>query len=145
MNALKPSDVVIELDKYIIGQDKAKRAVAIALRNRWRRQMVKDDIREEIMPNNIILIGPTGVGKTEISRRLARLADLLARIVAATETDNFESRGEPPDRVQVVQGWYQFELGEVSGSTENDECAVFHVRAGVRCWYYEQRQSNTLA
>ena len=74
MNALKPSDVVIELDKYIIGQTDAKRAVAIALRNRWRRQQIEDVLREEILPNNIILIGPTGVGKTEISRRLARLA-----------------------------------------------------------------------
>src|SRR5690606_12031503 len=62
------------LDKYIVGQTDAKRAVAIALRNRWRRQRVDDDLREEIMPNNIILIGPTGVGKTEIARRLARLA-----------------------------------------------------------------------
>jgi len=75
MNELTPSQIVKELDKYIIGQDQAKKMVAIALRNRWRRQMVEGDIREEIMPNNIILIGPTGVGKTEISRRLARLAN----------------------------------------------------------------------
>ena len=75
MNELTPSQIVKELDKYIIGQDQAKKSVAIALRNRWRRQMVKGNIREEIMPNNIILIGPTGVGKTEISRRLARLAN----------------------------------------------------------------------
>jgi ATP-dependent HslUV protease ATP-binding subunit HslU len=75
MNQFTPSEIVKELDKYIIGQDQAKKSVAIALRNRWRRQMVKDHIREEIMPNNIILIGPTGVGKTEISRRLARLAN----------------------------------------------------------------------
>ena len=72
---LKPKEIVAELDKYIIGQDKAKRMVAIALRNRWRRQAVADDIRQEIMPNNIILIGPTGVGKTEIARRLANLAN----------------------------------------------------------------------
>jgi ATP-dependent HslUV protease ATP-binding subunit HslU len=71
---LTPRQIVAELDKYIVGQDKAKRAVAIALRNRWRRQKVEDELREEIMPNNIILIGPTGVGKTEIARRLARLA-----------------------------------------------------------------------
>lgn len=74
MKVLTPSEIVKELDKYIIGQTEAKRAVAIALRNRWRRQQVTDILREEIMPNNIILIGPTGVGKTEIARRLAKLS-----------------------------------------------------------------------
>jgi ATP-dependent HslUV protease ATP-binding subunit HslU len=74
LDELTPRQIVAELDKYIVGQTDAKRAVAIALRNRWRRQRVDDDLREEIMPNNIILIGPTGVGKTEIARRLARLA-----------------------------------------------------------------------
>lgn len=74
MKNLTPTQIVNELDKYIIGQDDAKRAVAIALRNRWRRQQVEETIREEIMPNNIILIGPTGVGKTEIARRLAKLS-----------------------------------------------------------------------
>lgn len=71
---LTPRDIVRELDKYIVGQDDAKKAVAIALRNRWRRQKVEGELREEIFPNNLILIGPTGVGKTEISRRLAKLA-----------------------------------------------------------------------
>jgi ATP-dependent HslUV protease ATP-binding subunit HslU len=75
MNALKPSEIVQELDKYIIGQDKAKRSVAVALRNRWRRQQVDEDLRDEIAPKNIILIGPTGVGKTEIARRLSMLTD----------------------------------------------------------------------
>lgn len=74
MESLTPTQIVTELDKYIIGQSDAKRAVAIALRNRWRRQQVEESIREEIVPNNIILIGPTGVGKTEIARRLARLS-----------------------------------------------------------------------
>jgi len=74
VDQLTPQRIVKELDKYIIGQDEAKRSVAIALRNRWRRQKVKTKIKEEIMPNNIILIGPTGVGKTEIARRLAGLA-----------------------------------------------------------------------
>ncbi|GAB6281547.1 MAG: ATP-dependent protease ATPase subunit HslU [Ignavibacterium sp.] len=72
---LTPSQIVNELNKYIIGQDEAKRAVAIALRNRWRRQHVQGKLREEIMPNNIILIGPTGVGKTEIARRLSKLVN----------------------------------------------------------------------
>ena len=74
LDQLTPRQIVAELDKYIIGQDEAKKAVAIALRNRWRRQRVDEELRDEILPNNLILIGPTGVGKTEIARRLARLA-----------------------------------------------------------------------
>ena len=74
MADLTPKEIIAELDKYIIGQDKAKRAVAVALRNRWRRQQVPDELRDEIAPKNIIMIGPTGVGKTEIARRLSRLA-----------------------------------------------------------------------
>jgi ATP-dependent HslUV protease ATP-binding subunit HslU len=74
MDDLTPKQIVKELDKYIVGQNKAKRSVAIALRNRWRRQQVQGELRQEIMPNNIIMIGPTGVGKTEIARRLAGLA-----------------------------------------------------------------------
>jgi ATP-dependent HslUV protease ATP-binding subunit HslU len=72
---LTPKRIVTELDKYIVGQEKAKRAVAIALRNRWRRQQIKGELSNEIMPNNIILIGPTGVGKTEIARRISRLTN----------------------------------------------------------------------
>lgn len=75
MDQLKPVDMVRKLDKYIIGQNQAKRSVAIALRNRWRRQNVKEELRDEIAPKNIILIGPTGVGKTEIARRISLLAD----------------------------------------------------------------------
>src|SRR5204862_45159 len=71
---LTPRQIVAELDRYIVGQADAKKAVAIALRNRWRRQRAPENIRAEISPNNIILIGPTGVGKTEIARRLAKLA-----------------------------------------------------------------------
>jgi ATP-dependent HslUV protease ATP-binding subunit HslU len=74
LDELTPRQIVAELDKYIVGQDAAKKAVAIALRNRWRRQRVTEELRDEITPNNIIMIGPTGVGKTEIARRLARLA-----------------------------------------------------------------------
>ncbi|MCL5123325.1 MAG: ATP-dependent protease ATPase subunit HslU, partial [Deltaproteobacteria bacterium] len=75
METLTPREIVRELDKYIIGQDNAKRMVAIALRNRWRRRQVPEDLRDEIAPKNIIMIGPTGVGKTEIARRLAKLAE----------------------------------------------------------------------
>src|ERR1700747_2683435 len=70
---LTPNEIVRELDKYIVGQNAAKRSVAIALRNRWRRQQLPADLRDEIAPKNIIMIGPTGVGKTEIARRLAKL------------------------------------------------------------------------
>ena len=73
-NQLTPKEIVAELDKYIIGQDKAKKSVAIALRNRYRRKMVADEMKEEIIPKNILMIGPTGVGKTEIARRLSNLA-----------------------------------------------------------------------
>jgi len=80
-----PTQIVEQLDKYIIGQDKAKKSVAIALRNRWRRQQVTEKLRDEIYPNNIILIGPTGVGKTEIARRLARLANAPFIKIEATK------------------------------------------------------------
>src|SRR5919201_3585875 len=73
METLTPKQIVAELDKYIVGQLEAKRAVAIALRNRWRRQQLPAELRDEIAPKNIVMIGPTGVGKTEIARRLARL------------------------------------------------------------------------
>ena len=85
MSNMTPQEIVHELDKHIIGQDRAKRAVAIALRNRWRRQQVADPLRQEITPKNILMIGPTGVGKTEIARRLAKLADAPFIKVEATK------------------------------------------------------------
>jgi ATP-dependent HslUV protease ATP-binding subunit HslU len=85
MSSMTPQEIVHELDKHIIGQDRAKRAVAIALRNRWRRQQVAEPLRQEITPKNILMIGPTGVGKTEIARRLARLADAPFIKVEATK------------------------------------------------------------
>ena len=77
MSSMTPQEIVHELDKHIVGQGKAKKAVAIALRNRWRRAQVAEPLRQEITPKNILMIGPTGVGKTEIARRLARLANAL--------------------------------------------------------------------
>ena len=85
MSGMTPQEIVHELDKYIIGQARAKRAVAIALRNRWRRQQVAEPLRQEITPKNILMIGPTGVGKTEIARRLARLADAPFIKIEATK------------------------------------------------------------
>ena len=85
MTNLSPREIVYELDRYIIGQSEAKKSVAIALRNRWRRQQLPDDMREEVLPKNILMIGPTGVGKTEISRRLAKLAHAPFLKVEATK------------------------------------------------------------
>ena len=84
VSSLSPREIVSELDRYVIGQHAAKRAVAIALRNRWRRQALKGDMKDEVLPKNILMIGPTGVGKTEISRRLSKLAEAPFIKVEAT-------------------------------------------------------------
>src|SRR5580658_934325 len=83
--AFSPREIVSELDRFIIGQNDAKRAVAIALRNRWRRQQLPESLRDEVLPKNILMIGPTGVGKTEIARRLAKLAQAPFIKVEATK------------------------------------------------------------
>src|SRR6202008_3004878 len=84
-NDFSPREIVSELDRHIVGQNDAKRAVAIALRNRWRRQQLPEELREEVLPKNILMIGPTGIGKTEIARRLARLAQAPFLKVEATK------------------------------------------------------------
>ncbi len=99
MHAMTPQDIVAELDKHIVGQTQAKRAVAIALRNRWRRQMVDASLRSEITPKNILMIGPTGVGKTEIARRLARLADAPFIKVEATKFTEVGYVGKDVDAI----------------------------------------------
>ncbi|HYD15758.1 MAG TPA: AAA family ATPase, partial [Hyphomicrobium sp.] len=85
MTTFSPREIVSELDRYIVGQDDAKRAVAIALRNRWRRQQIEGPLKDEVLPKNILMIGPTGVGKTEIARRLAKLAGAPFLKVEATK------------------------------------------------------------
>ena len=99
MSSLTPQQIVSELDKHIVGQQQAKRAVAIALRNRWRRQQVGTDLRGEITPKNILMIGPTGVGKTEIARRLARLADAPFIKVEATKFTEVGYVGKDVDSI----------------------------------------------
>ena len=83
-SSLSPREIVSELDRFVVGQNKAKRAVAVALRNRWRRQALKGEMKNEVLPKNILMIGPTGVGKTEISRRLSKLAEAPFVKVEAT-------------------------------------------------------------
>ncbi|MBW7835379.1 MAG: ATP-dependent protease ATPase subunit HslU [Sphingomonadales bacterium] len=99
MSSFSPREIVSELDRFIIGQKAAKRAVAIALRNRWRRQQLPADLREEVLPKNILMIGPTGVGKTEISRRLAKLADAPFVKVEATKFTEVGYVGRDVDQI----------------------------------------------
>ena len=99
MSSMTPQEIVSELDHHIVGQSKAKRAVAIALRNRWRRQQVADGLRQEITPKNILMIGPTGVGKTEIARRLAKLADAPFIKVEATKFTEVGYVGKDVDAI----------------------------------------------
>ena len=99
MTDFSPREIVSELDRYIIGQGDAKRAVAIALRNRWRRLQLDDRLRDEVMPKNILMIGPTGVGKTEISRRLARLAGAPFLKVEATKFTEVGYVGRDVDQI----------------------------------------------
>ena len=98
-SALTPREIVAELDKYVVGQAKAKRAVAIALRNRYRRQRLSPELAEEVAPKNILMIGPTGVGKTEIARRLARLADAPFIKVEATKFTEVGYVGKDVDTI----------------------------------------------
>ncbi|HWE06706.1 MAG TPA: AAA family ATPase, partial [Rhizomicrobium sp.] len=111
MTFFTPREIVSELDRYIVGQSAAKRAVAIALRNRWRRQQLAPELREEVQPKNILMIGPTGVGKTEISRRLARLAQAPFLKVEATKFTEVGYVGR--DVEQIVRDLVEISLSQV--------------------------------
>ena len=118
MTSLTPREIVIELDRYIVGQAAAKRAVAIALRNRWRRQQLAPDLREEVLPKNILMIGPTGVGKTEISRRLARLAQAPFLKVEATKFTEVGYVGR--DVEQIIRDLLEIGIATVRENRRKD-------------------------
>jgi ATP-dependent HslUV protease ATP-binding subunit HslU len=118
MNSFTPREIVSELDRFIVGQGDAKRAVAIALRNRWRRQQLAPEMREEVLPKNILMIGPTGVGKTEISRRLARLAQAPFIKVEATKFTEVGYVGR--DVEQIVRDLVEISLAQVRERRRRD-------------------------
>ena len=130
MTHFSPREIVSELDRYIIGQKEAKRAVAIALRNRWRRQQLEGQMREEVMPKNILMIGPTGVGKTEISRRLARLAGAPFTKVEATKFTEVGYVGR--DVEQIIRDLVEVAIGLVKEKMREDVKARAHVNAEER-------------
>jgi len=130
MSNFSPREIVSELDRYIIGQHEAKRAVAIALRNRWRRQQLTGAMKEEVSPKNILMIGPTGVGKTEIARRLARLANAPFIKVEATKFTEVGYVGRDVD--QMIRDLLEAGIGMIKAARRKDVEAQAHVNAENR-------------
>src|ERR1044072_7295413 len=130
MTDFSPREIVSELDRFIIGQGDAKRAVAIALRNRWRRMQLDDKLREEVLPKNILMIGPTGVGKTEISRRLARLAGAPFLKVAATKFTEVGYVGR--DVEQIVRDLVEIAIAQTRERKRKDVKARAELAAEER-------------
>jgi ATP-dependent HslUV protease ATP-binding subunit HslU len=130
MTNFSPREIVSELDRYIIGQHEAKRAVAIALRNRWRRQQLAPDLRDEVMPKNILMIGPTGVGKTEISRRLAKLAGAPFIKVEATKFTEVGYVGR--DVEQIIRDLVEVGIGLVREKMRAEVQSKAHMSAEER-------------
>ncbi|PWC89160.1 ATP-dependent protease [Azospirillum sp. TSH100] len=128
--AFSPREIVSELDRYIVGQTEAKRAVAIALRNRWRRQQLPEGLREEVLPKNILMIGPTGVGKTEIARRLARLAQAPFLKVEATKFTEVGYVGR--DVEQIVRDLVEAAIGLTRERLRKEVAAKAELRAEER-------------
>jgi ATP-dependent HslUV protease ATP-binding subunit HslU len=130
VTSFSPREIVSELDRYIVGQGDAKRAVAIALRNRWRRQQLPDELREEVQPKNILMIGPTGVGKTEIARRLARLAQAPFIKVEATKFTEVGYVGR--DVEQIVRDLIEVAIHETRERMRKDVTAKAELAAEER-------------
>jgi ATP-dependent HslUV protease ATP-binding subunit HslU len=129
-SSFTPREIVSELDRYIVGQHEAKRAVAIALRNRWRRQQLSPELRDEVLPKNILMIGPTGVGKTEISRRLAKLAQAPFLKVEATKFTEVGYVGR--DVEQIVRDLLEVGIAQVRAARRRDVEAQAEARAEER-------------
>ena len=129
-SSFTPREIVSELDRYIVGQDEAKRAVAIALRNRWRRQQLPEALREEVLPKNILMIGPTGVGKTEISRRLAKLAQAPFLKVEATKFTEVGYVGR--DVEQIIRDLLEIGIALVRSAKRKEVEAQAEARAEDR-------------
>jgi len=125
-----PREIVSELDRFVIGQTEAKRAVAIALRNRWRRQELPDDIKEEVLPKNILMIGPTGVGKTEISRRLSKLAEAPFIKVEATKFTEVGYVGK--DVEQIIRDLIEISISLVKERKRKEVLAKAQLSAEER-------------
>ncbi len=130
MTNFSPREIVSELDRYIVGQNDAKRAVAIALRNRWRRQQLDEEMREEVLPKNILMIGPTGVGKTEISRRLAKLANAPFLKVEATKFTEVGYVGRDVD--QIIRDLMEIGISLVRDTKRKEVQARAHLLAEER-------------
>jgi len=130
MTAFTPREIVSELDRFIVGQEDAKRAVAIALRNRWRRQQLPPELREEVLPKNILMIGPTGVGKTEIARRLARLADAPFLKIEATKFTEIGYVGR--DVESIIRDLVEIALAMTRGSARKEVASRAEIQAEER-------------
>ncbi len=130
MSSFSPREIVSELDRHIIGQRDAKRAVAIALRNRWRRQQLDEDMREEVLPKNILMIGPTGVGKTEISRRLAKLAGAPFIKIEATKFTEVGYVGRDVD--QIIRDLLEAGIGLIRDAKRKEVSAKAQLNAEER-------------
>src|SRR5690606_37292896 len=130
MTSFSPREIVSELDRYIVGQAEAKRAVAIALRNRWRRQQLPEELREEVLPKNILMIGPTGVGKTEIARRLAKLAQAPFLKVEATKFTEVGYVGR--DVEQIVRDLVEIAISMTREKMRKEVASKAELRAEER-------------